>query len=275
MINFLIWGLVAYIVLAGVLFGCQRSLLYHPNHTVPNPVDFGLHNISVEWIESVEGHRLLAWWRAPEKVGGPVIVYFHGNAGHLGHRSEKIRPYLEAGYGLLLVSYRYNAGGGGSPSEEGLYADGLATLEFAKYKGAAANRIVLYGESLGTAVAVMVAVKNDVGAVVLQRHSAGECLAQGIRERYPVDRRHAAMPANSLQAVQRPAPGRGAQVQNRGAGTKHAKAAVDLLQLEHRPCRVAGAAGFACEVVGHPTSCRRPRPASAARHRRRPYPTGG
>ena len=168
MINFLIWGLVAYIVLAGVLFGCQRSLLYHPNHTVPNPVDFGLHNISVEWIESVEGHRLLAWWRAPEKVGGPVIVYFHGNAGHLGHRSEKIRPYLEAGYGLLLVSYRYNAGGGGSPSEEGLYADGLATLEFAKYKGAAANRIVLYGESLGTAVAVMVAVKNDVGAVVLE-----------------------------------------------------------------------------------------------------------
>ena len=110
MISFLICSLIAYVLFGGVLFGCQRSLLYHPNQTIPDPAEFGLDGISVERIESDGGHRLLAWWRTPASPEKPVILYFHGNAGHLGHRSDKVRPYLARGYGLLLVTYRYNAG---------------------------------------------------------------------------------------------------------------------------------------------------------------------
>lgn len=168
MTSFLIWSVVAYVLFGGVLFGCQRSLLYHPNQTIPDPVDFGLEDISVERIESDGGHRLLAWWRPPASPDKPVVVYFHGNAGHLGHRAEKVRPYLAEGYGLLLISYRYNAGAGGSPSEEGLYADGRAAIAFAQNKEIASDRLVIYGESLGTAVAVTTAVEHDVGAVVLE-----------------------------------------------------------------------------------------------------------
>ena len=168
MTSFLIWTVVAYVLFCGILFGYQRSLLYHPNQTIPDPKEFGLEGISVERIESDGGHRLLAWWRPPASVEKPVILYFHGNAGHLGHRAEKVRPYLVRGYGLLLTTYRYNAGAGGSPSEAGLYADGRATMAYARRKGIASDRFIIYGESLGTAVAVTTAAEYDVGAVVLE-----------------------------------------------------------------------------------------------------------
>lgn len=53
-----------------------------------------------------------------------MIAYFHGNAGHIGYRADKIAPYLQQGYGVLLATYRYNVGTGGAPSQEGLYRDG-------------------------------------------------------------------------------------------------------------------------------------------------------
>jgi hypothetical protein len=168
MLSFLMWGIVAYVLFGGILFGCQRSLLYHPNQTVPDPAEFGLKGVTVEWIDVGGEHKLLAWWHKPESTDEPVIVYFHGNAGHLGHRAEKIKPYIDAGYGVLLVSYRYNAGAGGSPSEEALYDDGRAAMTFLARKGVSSEQTVLYGESLGTAVAVTMALESSVGAVVLE-----------------------------------------------------------------------------------------------------------
>jgi fermentation-respiration switch protein FrsA (DUF1100 family) len=168
MLSFLVWSVAAYVLFSGILFGCQRSLLYHPNQAVPGPADYGLNGVSVERIEVDGRHKLLAWWRKPDRTDSPVIVYFHGNAGHLGHRAEKIRPYIDAGYGVLLVSYRYNAGAGGSPSEEALYDDGRAAMTYLKHKGVSSEQTVLYGESLGTAVAVTMAVESPVGAVVLE-----------------------------------------------------------------------------------------------------------
>jgi fermentation-respiration switch protein FrsA (DUF1100 family) len=168
MLSFLMWGVVAYVLFGGILFGCQRSLLYHPNQIVPDPADFELKGVTVERIDVDGQHKLLAWWHNPESTDEPVIVYFHGNAGHLGHRAEKIRPYIDAGYGVLLVSYRYNAGAGGSPSEEALYDDGRAAMSFLRRKGVSSEQTVLYGESLGTAVAVTMGVENPVRAVVLE-----------------------------------------------------------------------------------------------------------
>jgi len=162
------WSVVAYVLFGGILFGCQRSLLYHPNQVVPDPAEFGLNGVSVERIDVDGRHKLLAWWHKPESADGPVIVYFHGNAGHLGHRAEKIRPYIDAGYGVLLVSYRYNAGAGGAPSEEALYADGRAAMSFLRHENVSSEQTVQYGESLGTAVAVTMAVENPVGAVILE-----------------------------------------------------------------------------------------------------------
>ncbi len=168
MLSYLFWGIAAYVLFGGILFGCQRSLMYHPNQSVPEPADYGMPNVSLERVETEGPYKLLAWWRRPRSADMPLIVYFHGNAGHLGHRAEKIRPLLKSGYGVLLVSYRYNGGAGGSPSEAGLYADGRAAMQFVNRSGIASDRIVLYGESLGTAVAVKMANEHNVAAVILE-----------------------------------------------------------------------------------------------------------
>lgn len=168
MMSFLVWGVVAYFIFGGILFGCQRSLLYHPNQKLPEPAEYGLETIEATRIETNSGRKLLAWWHKPQTPNLPTIVYFHGNAGHLGHRAEKIRPYVDAGLGVLLVSYSYNAGAGGTPSEKSLYDDGRSAIRFIQKSEIPSESVVVYGESLGTGVAVTMAVENKVGGVVLE-----------------------------------------------------------------------------------------------------------
>jgi fermentation-respiration switch protein FrsA (DUF1100 family) len=110
---------------------------------------------------------LLAWWKPPADSSRPTIVFFHGNAGNIGHRYYQARQYMDAGLGLLLVSWRYNAGAGGEPGEEGLLTDGRAALDFVAAQGISERRTVLYGASLGSGVAVAMALEHEVGGLVL------------------------------------------------------------------------------------------------------------
>lgn len=166
--NFVVGVLAGYFLLVSGLFLMQRSLLYHPDDAKPEPAQFGLDKMEVVSIPTDDGLYLYAWWQAPSQVNGPVIIYFHGNAGNLGYRAEKLQEYLEAGIGILLTTWRYNAGSGGKPSEVSLIADGRAALAFVRRKGVDDKKMVLYGESLGSGIAVALAAKNSVGAVVLE-----------------------------------------------------------------------------------------------------------
>lgn len=156
-----------YATLVGCLYSVQRTLLYYPSPERPHPAEFGVPEMTPVTVETIDGLQLYAWWRPPAG-NQPVIAYFHGNAGHLGHRGYKVKPLLEAGYGVLLVSYRYNAGAGGEPSEAGLIRDGQAALRFLEEKGIGDQRVVLYGESLGTGVAVALAAEQPVAALLLE-----------------------------------------------------------------------------------------------------------
>ncbi len=159
-------GAYALLVLALTVF--QRNLMYHPDRTVPTPASYGVPEMALERLETPDGHPLLAWWRAPASPDAPVLLYLHGNAGHLGDRADKVRPYLDRGYGVLLVTYRYNAGAGGKPSEEGLTTDARTAFEALKSRGVDPSRIVLYGESLGTGLVVRLAGEDRFGALVLE-----------------------------------------------------------------------------------------------------------
>ena len=77
-----------------------------------------------------------------------TLVVFHGNAGHIGHRVDKFKPYLEEGYGLLLVEYRGYGENLGKPTEDGFYKDGIAALEFLSKQNISKQQTILYGESL-------------------------------------------------------------------------------------------------------------------------------
>jgi len=165
-----IGGAVAfYAGLVVLLYVAQRSLLYHPDQTIPDPQLWRAPAMQAVKIPTKDALELYAWWHPPATPDHPTIAYFHGNAGHIGDRAEKTADYLDQGYGLLLVSWRYNAGAGGKPSEPALLEDGRAAIAFLEEQNnIRSDRIVLYGESLGSGVAVQMAASHPVGAVVLE-----------------------------------------------------------------------------------------------------------
>ena len=166
--RFFTYALAGYATLVGIMFFGQRKLMYHGGATVPTPAEYGVPDMRPVGLATADGLELLAWYRAPTDEALPTIVYYHGNAGHIGHRADKARPYLDAGFGVLLVAYRGYSGNPGEPSEAGFYHDGRAALGFLDGEGVPAERIVVYGESLGSGVAVQMASERRFGAVVLE-----------------------------------------------------------------------------------------------------------
>jgi uncharacterized protein len=160
-------ALTAYVLLIGALYLFQRHLLYFP--TGGRPVLGPLAALGVEEVKlpTPDGLSLLSWY-LPPREGQPMIAYFHGNGGHIGYRSERLRRFAQYGYGALMVEYRGYGGNPGSPSEAAFHADAVAALDFLSGRGIATNRLVLYGESLGSGVAVPLAAQNDIAALILE-----------------------------------------------------------------------------------------------------------
>ncbi|WP_422366552.1 alpha/beta hydrolase [Pelagibius sp.] len=163
------WGLLgAYCVVLVVMFLAQRNLLYPAAIDAPNLSDHSLPELRAIETEPEPGLRLTHWFHPPTSPEQPVILYFHGNAGHLGDRVAKMRPLIDAGFGLLLTGYRGYSGNPGKPSEDGLRADARSVHDWLLAEGFAADRIVIFGESLGTAVSVALASERPPAALVLE-----------------------------------------------------------------------------------------------------------
>ncbi len=146
----------AYAALAGGIYFFQRSLLYRPVTKLPSPGQSGVGEMKRVSLQTGDGLALKAWFKASEP-GRSTIVFFHGNAGNIAMRADKARLFLDKGFGLLLVEYRGYGGNPGSPSEDGLFLDGRAAMAFLSKEGVSPSKTVLYGESLGTGVAVRMA----------------------------------------------------------------------------------------------------------------------
>jgi fermentation-respiration switch protein FrsA (DUF1100 family) len=153
------------LVLVALALG-QRKLLYFPYAREVAPASAGLSRADIVHLRTDDGETLLAWFVAPAP-GKPLILYFHGNANGLADRAERFAALTASGDGLLAVEYRGYPGSTGSPSEAGLLRDGEATYAQALALGFPAARIVAMGESLGSGVAVDLAARHEVGALVL------------------------------------------------------------------------------------------------------------
>lgn len=169
--SFALMAAIAYGTVVGALYLFQRSLLYHPSDAIPSPAESGVPEMQAVGLRTADGLELTSWY-APPAEGRPVVVYFCGNAGHIGYRGFKARRMIDSGFGVLLVSYRGFGGNPGKPTEEGLFADARAAMDFLAAANIPATRTVLYGESLGTGVAVRLAweqaKQTPVAAVVLE-----------------------------------------------------------------------------------------------------------
>jgi fermentation-respiration switch protein FrsA (DUF1100 family) len=159
-------GLFAvYAVIAVAAFVLQRRLMYFPDPERVSPKSFNL-AVTERVIDAPDGARLIAWY-APAAPGQPTILYFHGNGGSLASRSERVRRYVSRGYGVLMLSYRGYSGSTGSPSESANVADAKLAYDALIKDGVEPDDIIVYGESLGSGVAVQVAADREVGGLAL------------------------------------------------------------------------------------------------------------
>ena len=162
----LIIVLIGYGGLLLLVYLGQRALQYFPERARTPPAAAGLPEAEEVVLDSSGGERVIVW-HIPPRGEKPVVLYFHGNGGSLRGRVDRFRALAADGTGLIALSYRGYGGSSGRPTEKGLIDDALAAYAFAAARYPA-SRLALWGESLGTGVAVALAAQKPVGRIVLE-----------------------------------------------------------------------------------------------------------
>lgn len=157
-----------YAAFVAMLYFSQRRLLYAPDAATPDPSRTGIAGIEVLRFKSGDGVPIFAWYLRPVGPGGFVVLYLHGNGGHIGYRGERMRAIHAAGWGALLLEYRGYGGNPGTPTEKGLMLDAEAGLAALGRMNVPPERTVLWGESLGSNLAVRLAATQACAAVILE-----------------------------------------------------------------------------------------------------------
>jgi fermentation-respiration switch protein FrsA (DUF1100 family) len=158
--------LVGYLGVVVLLYFMQRALMYFPDSERMSPAAAGLPGAEEILLDTADGERLIAW-HLPAQGDRPVVLYLHGNGGALSHRAQRFRALTADGTGLVAIDYRGFGGSSGQPTESGLLIDAATAYEFAAARYPSA-RIVVWGESLGTGVAVGLAAERPIGRLVLE-----------------------------------------------------------------------------------------------------------
>ncbi len=153
-------------VLLVVAWSQQRILLYAPDPTRVEPAAGGLAEVEELTLRTPDGIELIAWYGAAQP-GQPTLLYFHGNAGNLLSRAGRMGEYLAKGRGMLMLSYRGYGGSGGKPTEANNVADAGVAYQWLLDHGLKTTDIIVYGESLGSGIAVQLATRRPVGGVIL------------------------------------------------------------------------------------------------------------
>ncbi|WP_063776722.1 alpha/beta hydrolase [Microvirga massiliensis] len=156
---------VLYASVLAVLFVNQRSLLYPASDRRTTAAEAGLPGFQDLVLTTPDGERLVAWWKPPQ-LGKAVILYFHGNGGSLWNGRLRAQALTASGRGLLMISYRGYSGSTGAPTEAGLHTDARSAYDWLA-QAYAASRLVAYGESLGTGVAVRLASEQPLAGLIL------------------------------------------------------------------------------------------------------------
>src|SRR5262249_47509563 len=165
-LKWLLVVVVLYVGFVALLYVTQRSLQYFPERQRTAPSAAGLSDAEEGVLEPADGERVIVW-HVPPREGKPVFLYFHGNGGSLLWRYERFRTLIADGSGLVALSYRGYGGSSGRPTEMGLAEDAVTAYAFAiaRYP---TDGVVVWGESLGSALAIALAAEKPVGHLVLE-----------------------------------------------------------------------------------------------------------
>jgi len=172
--NFYTTGILAlvffYILLLSVVFFFQRNLLYHPSvdnylkdQAVIEPTE--IEKVKITTKDKID---LIGWFYNKDIEKFKTILFFHGNAGSLENRTYKLNHFKDLNVNFLIIAWRGFSGNKGKPNEMGLYEDAKSAIKWLKAKNIKEKNIILYGESLGTGVAVEVAQNKNYAGVILE-----------------------------------------------------------------------------------------------------------
>ena len=158
--------ILIYVVITVIVYFYQRKLLYHPFS--PQITGEGLiHNFETINFKTSDNFVLKGWFHL-KNSNKKTILFLHGNAGNLDNRIDKLNSLGSMEINFLIIAWRGYSGNLGSPSEVGLYKDALGAIKWLNEKGISNDQIVLYGESLGTAIATEVGQNKNFAGIILE-----------------------------------------------------------------------------------------------------------
>lgn len=150
----------------------QSRYVYHPSRNITeNPAVVGLAFEDLA-LKTEDGETIKAWY-VPATVGGveapQTILFCHGNAGNIGDRLRSLQTFNTLGYNTLIFDYRGYGESSGTPTETGTYLDAMACWHYlVNERGVSPKRIIVFGRSLGGAIASHLASVTGPGALVLE-----------------------------------------------------------------------------------------------------------
>jgi len=159
--------LASYVVIIIYSYIYQKKFVFYPTKTyTPPPAHL---NIEEVFIKTTDEENLHAWWMY-NNATAKTVLFFHGNAGNLTDRAFRLDIFNKLGLNALIIDYRgYGKSSGKIKKEQDLYIDGMAAWKFLiKNKKIAPENIIIWGRSLGGAVACELAQDKDVAAVILE-----------------------------------------------------------------------------------------------------------
>ena len=171
-----------YLIILSLTYIFQRNLLYHPseNNYFGDKISVLVKKIKIKTQDGVE---LLSWYHEKNSKNYKTILFLHGNAGSLENRIHKINHFKNMNVNFLLLSWRGFSGNKGKPTEMGLYEDARSAVRWLKSAGIKEKDIIIYGESLGTSVAIEIGQNKKFAGIILESPFTS-MIAAG-RDKYP------------------------------------------------------------------------------------------
>ena len=180
--NILLFIVLIYFFIVILTYFFQRSLLYHPseNNYLNDKLQVSIERVKIVTEDKIE---LISWYHEKDIKNYKTVLFLHGNAGSLENRIHKINHFKDMNVNFLIISWRGFSGNKGNPNESGLYEDARSAIRWLNSKGIKENNIIIYGESLGTGIAVEIAQNKSFAGIILE--SPFTSMIDAGKDKYP------------------------------------------------------------------------------------------
>ena len=171
-----------YLIILIITYVFQRNLLYYPseNNYSGDKISVLVKKVRIRTQDKIE---LLSWFHNKNLKKYKTILFLHGNAGSLENRIHKINHFNNINVNFLLLSWRGFSGNKGKPTEAGLYEDARSAVRWLESVGVKEKNIIIYGESLGTGVAIEIGQNKKFAGIILE--SPFTSMVAAGKDKYP------------------------------------------------------------------------------------------